>query len=70
MRDHLATLLDDFRRYHSEIAVVRYQGQARSCENSAQPLSCLTAGARSVSRAFTAFEESLVATLKKRACNV
>jgi len=29
MRDHLATLLDDFRRYHSEIAVVRYQGNRR-----------------------------------------
>jgi long-chain acyl-CoA synthetase len=29
MRDHLATLLDDFRRYDSEIAVVRYQGNRR-----------------------------------------
>jgi long-chain acyl-CoA synthetase len=29
MRDHLATLLDDFRRYGSEIAVVRYQGNRR-----------------------------------------
>jgi len=29
MRDHLATLLDDFRRYGREIAVVRYQGNRR-----------------------------------------
>jgi long-chain acyl-CoA synthetase len=29
MRDHLATLLDDFRRYPREIAVVRYQGNRR-----------------------------------------
>jgi long-chain acyl-CoA synthetase len=29
MRDHLATLLDDFRRYAREIAVVRYQGNRR-----------------------------------------
>lgn len=29
MRDHLATLLDDFRRYGQEIAVVRYQGNRR-----------------------------------------
>ena len=29
MRDHLATLLDDFHRYGSEIAVVRYQGNRR-----------------------------------------
>jgi long-chain acyl-CoA synthetase len=29
MRDHLATLLDDFRRYHRDIAVVRYQGVRR-----------------------------------------
>ena len=29
MRDHLATLLDDFRRDHREIAVVRYQGVRR-----------------------------------------
>ena len=29
MRDHLATLLDDFRRYGHEIAVVRYQGNRR-----------------------------------------
>ena len=29
MRDHLATLLDDFRRFPSEIAVVRYQGNRR-----------------------------------------
>jgi long-chain acyl-CoA synthetase len=29
MRDHLATLLDDFRRYGGEIAVVRYQGNRR-----------------------------------------
>jgi hypothetical protein len=29
MRDHLATLLDDFRRYDREIAVVRYQGNRR-----------------------------------------
>jgi len=29
MRDHLATLLDDFRRFESEIAVVRYQGNRR-----------------------------------------
>ncbi len=29
MRDHLATLLDDFRRYGSEVAVVRYQGNRR-----------------------------------------
>jgi len=28
MRDHLATLLYDFRRYDREIAVVRYQGNA------------------------------------------
>jgi len=26
MRDHLATLIDDFRRFDGEIAVVRYQG--------------------------------------------
>src|ERR1700723_2025522 len=30
MRDHLATLLDDFRRYSGEIAVVRYQGNRRT----------------------------------------
>jgi long-chain acyl-CoA synthetase len=29
MRDHLATLLDDFRRHGNEIAVVRYQGNRR-----------------------------------------
>jgi long-chain acyl-CoA synthetase len=29
MRDHLATLLDDFRRYGQEIAVVRYRGVRR-----------------------------------------
>src|SRR5579863_7580184 len=29
MRDHLATLLDDFRRYGHEVAVVRYQGNRR-----------------------------------------
>lgn len=29
MRDHLATLLDNFRRYDREIAVVRYQGNRR-----------------------------------------
>jgi len=29
MRDHVATLLDDFRRYGSEVAVVRYQGVRR-----------------------------------------
>ena len=29
MRDHLATLLDDFRRYSREVAVVRYQGNRR-----------------------------------------
>jgi long-chain acyl-CoA synthetase len=30
MRDHLATLLDDFRRFGGETAVVRYQGNRRS----------------------------------------
>ena len=30
MRDHLATLIDDFRRYSGEIAVVRYQGNRRT----------------------------------------
>ena len=29
MRDHLATLLDDFRRYDGAVAVVRYQGNRR-----------------------------------------
>ena len=29
MRDHLATLLDDFRRFGRETAVVRYQGNRR-----------------------------------------
>ncbi len=29
MRDHLATLLDDFRRYDREVAVVRHQGNRR-----------------------------------------
>jgi long-chain acyl-CoA synthetase len=29
MREHLATLLDDYRRYDREIAVVRYQGNRR-----------------------------------------
>jgi len=29
MRDHLASLLDDFRRYGREVAVVRYQGNRR-----------------------------------------
>ncbi|MGA2652736.1 MAG: AMP-binding protein [Terracidiphilus sp.] len=29
MRDHLATLLDDFRRYNHEVAVVRYKGNRR-----------------------------------------
>jgi long-chain acyl-CoA synthetase len=29
MRDHLATMLDDFRRYGRETAVVRYQGNRR-----------------------------------------
>src|SRR5579862_3206792 len=29
MRDHLATLIDDFRRFDREIAVVRYQGNRR-----------------------------------------
>jgi long-chain acyl-CoA synthetase len=30
MRDHLATLLDDFRLYGGETAVVRYQGNRRA----------------------------------------
>ncbi|MGO9325849.1 MAG: AMP-binding protein [Terracidiphilus sp.] len=29
MRDHLATIIDDFRRFDGEIAVVRYQGNRR-----------------------------------------
>jgi long-chain acyl-CoA synthetase len=29
MRDHLATLIDDFRRFDREIAIVRYQGNRR-----------------------------------------
>ncbi|MGB8028226.1 MAG: AMP-binding protein [Terracidiphilus sp.] len=29
MRDHLATIIDDFRRFDREIAVVRYQGNRR-----------------------------------------
>ena len=29
MHDHLATLIDDFRRYDREVAVVRYQGNRR-----------------------------------------
>jgi long-chain acyl-CoA synthetase len=29
MPDHLATLIDDFRQYHREIAVVRYRGNRR-----------------------------------------
>jgi long-chain acyl-CoA synthetase len=29
MREHLATLLDDFRRYDREVAVIRYQGNRR-----------------------------------------
>ena len=29
MRDHLATLLEDFRRYAGETAVVRHQGNRR-----------------------------------------
>jgi len=29
MRDHLATLLDDFRRYDRQVAVIRYQGNRR-----------------------------------------
>ena len=29
MRDHLATLLDDFRRFDRQIAVVRFQGIRR-----------------------------------------
>ncbi len=29
MRDHLATILDDFRRFGREVAVVRYQGNRR-----------------------------------------
>ena len=29
MREHLATLVEDFRRYGREIAVVRYQGNRR-----------------------------------------
>jgi long-chain acyl-CoA synthetase len=29
MRDHLATLIDDFRHYHREIAVIRYRGNRR-----------------------------------------
>ena len=29
MRDHLATLLNDFRRYDREIAVVRMRGNRR-----------------------------------------
>ena len=29
MRDHLATLLDDFRKFEDQIAVVRYQGNRR-----------------------------------------
>ena len=29
MREHLATLLDDFRKHESEIAIVRYQGVRR-----------------------------------------
>jgi long-chain acyl-CoA synthetase len=29
MRDHLATLLDDYRRYDRQIAVVRHQGNRR-----------------------------------------
>jgi long-chain acyl-CoA synthetase len=40
MRDHLATLLDDFRRYGSEIAVVRYQGNRRRVTSYAE-IACL-----------------------------
>jgi len=29
MRDHLVTLLDDYRRYNRQIAVVRHQGNRR-----------------------------------------
>ena len=29
MREHLATLLNDFRKYKHEIAIVRYQGVRR-----------------------------------------
>src|SRR3984885_11074398 len=29
MRDHLASLIDDFRRFDREVAVVRYQGNRR-----------------------------------------
>ncbi len=36
MRDHLATLLEDFRRYGPEIAVVRYQGNRRRVTTYAQ----------------------------------
>src|ERR1035437_8571921 len=34
MRDHLATLLDDFRRFDRQIAVVRHQGIRRSTTTS------------------------------------
>ena len=36
MREHLATLLDDFRRYGSGIAVVRYKGNRRRVTSYAQ----------------------------------
>src|SRR5580693_1230467 len=36
MRDHLATLIDDFRRYGDEIAVVRYQGNRRRASTYAE----------------------------------
>jgi len=43
-------------------AVVRYEGETRSCQSAVQPLPCLTGAAQSVSEAFTVFVGRLSAT--------
>lgn len=43
-------------------AVIRYEGDTRSCAGSLQPLSCLTGAAQAVSGAFTAFVDQLRTT--------
>jgi hypothetical protein len=43
-------------------AVIGYESRTRSCENTIQPLHCLTNAAETVSRAFAVFDRRLTAT--------
>ncbi len=49
--------------YHSlSASVLSYQSETRSCDNTADPLVCLTGAAQTVSAAFTVFDRRVTAT--------